>query len=75
MGSRDRLIRKALRERFMVTMKSREAFDGVLLEADDKTLTLTNATAVNGHDRVAVDGTLYLPRAEVAYMQKPEASG
>lgn len=75
MAARDRLLRRSLRERFVVTMHSRESFDGLLLEVDDRTLTMVNATALNGQDRVKVDGTLYLPRAEVAYMQKPEASG
>jgi hypothetical protein len=37
MARRDRLIRQALRERFVVTLRSGETFDGLLLDADDKT--------------------------------------
>lgn len=69
----DRLIRQALRERFVVTLTTKEAFEGLLLEADDKTVKLADAYALDGSTRVAVDGQLYLPRAAVAYMQKPEA--
>lgn len=72
MARPDRLIRQALRERFVVTMRSKEAFEGLLLEADDKTVRLTDAYALSGTDRVSVDGDLYLPRAEVSYMQRPE---
>ena len=74
MAARDRLVRKALRERFVVTLRTKEAFEGLLLDADDRTLTLADAYALNGRDRVAVDGVLYLPRSEVVYLQKPEAS-
>ena len=74
MGSRDRLLRKALRERFVVTLVSGETFDGLLIDVDDRTLTLANASAISGTERVKVDGLLYLPRP-IAYMQKPEASG
>jgi hypothetical protein len=73
MAARDRLLRRCLRERFVVTMRSQEAFDGLLLDADDRTVILGNAVALTGQDRVKVDGLLYLPRSEVVYMQKPGA--
>jgi hypothetical protein len=72
---RDQLIRRALRDRFVVTMRSKEAFEGLLLDADDKTVQLTDAYALTGRDRVSIDGDLYLPRTEVAYMQRPEVRG
>lgn len=75
MARPDRLIRQALRERFVVTMHSKEAFDGLLLEADEKTVRLTDAYALDGATRVRVDGDLYLPRAEVSYMQRPGVRG
>jgi len=68
---RDRLIRQALRERFVVTMRTKETFEGLLLEADDKTVRLTDAHVLDGKTRLSVDGDLYLPRAEVSYMQRP----
>jgi len=68
----DRLVRDSLRSRFVVTMQSGEAFEGVLLDADDATAVLVDAWAVTEQSRVQVDGRLYLPRVEVAYMQRPE---
>jgi hypothetical protein len=75
MAARDRLIRRSLRERFVVTMRSGEAFEGLLLDADDRTFTIADGFVLTGRDRHAADGVLYLPRSEVAYMQKPEARG
>lgn len=75
MAARDRLIRRSLRDRFVVTMRSGETFEGLLLDADDRTFTLGDGSVLVGRDRRPADGLLYLPRAEVAYMQKPEARG
>lgn len=72
MNSRDRLVRKSLRTRFVVTMRGGSSFEGLLLEVDDRTLILADAYAVDAQSRTKVDGALYLPRGEVAYMQKPE---
>lgn len=71
MARRDRLIRQVLRERFIVTMRGGESFDGLLLDIDEKTIHLTDGFALEGKNRLPVDGDLYLPRSEVAYMQKP----
>lgn len=71
---RDRLLRDLLRERFVVTLKTGEAFDGLLDRWDESTLELVNVQAVSESTRVQVDGRIYLPRAQVAYMQRPEAS-
>lgn len=68
---RDRLMRQSLRDRFVVTLRSGESFDGLLLEVDDKTLRFADAFALDGPTRVRVDGELFLPRSEVAYLQKP----
>jgi small nuclear ribonucleoprotein (snRNP)-like protein len=74
MRSRDRLIRKSLRSRFVVTLRSGATFEGLLVEADEMTAVLVDAFAVDSSSRAKVDGSLYLPRAEVDYMQKPEKS-
>lgn len=71
MGSRDKLIRQNLRERFVITLHGGESFDGLLVEADEKTLRMVNAFAIGKNSRVSVDGELFLPRGDVAYMQKP----
>jgi len=70
MARRDRLVKSALRSRFIVTMHSGESFDGLLLDADDKTIVLVDAYALSDA-RISVDGSLYLARPEVAYMQRP----
>lgn len=72
--SRDRLLKRYLRERFVVTLKTGEAFDGLLDEWDESTIELIAVTAVSETTRVAVDGRIYLPRPQIAYMQRPEAS-
>jgi small nuclear ribonucleoprotein (snRNP)-like protein len=70
-----RLIREHLRKRVIVTLKSGEAFGGVLFSADSEALVLREAVLleVNGTDRAAqpVDGELLVLRADVAYLQFP----
>lgn len=75
MTRRDRLIQRSFRERFVVTMNNGESFEGLLLDADEKTAVLVDGFALNGQSRLVVDGHLYLPRAEIAYMQKPGVRG
>lgn len=71
---RDRLLRHLLRERFIVTLKTGEAFDGLLDQWDESTIELVNVAAVSETNRVAVDGRVYLFRDNVAYMQRPGAA-
>lgn len=73
MRRRDSLLRQLLRERFVVTLKTGEAFDGLLDRWDESTLELINPTAVSEKTRVPVDGRIYVPRDQVAYMQRPTA--
>lgn len=74
MARTDRLIRRLIRETFVVTTASEETFEGVLVDVDDAHLVLANASQIapNG-DRVKVDGHLWLPRTGVRYMQRPAA--
>lgn len=75
---RDRLLRDLLRERFVITLKTGETFDGLLDRWDESTLELVNPHAVTADQtrqtRVQVDGRLYLPRDQIAYLQRPDAS-
>jgi len=71
MRSRDRLIRDSLRQRFVVTLDDSTTFEGLLDEVDDKTVVLVDAWAFEKNGKVAVDGRLFLPRANVLYMQVP----
>lgn len=74
MFRRDRVVRQALRERFVATLRGGETFDGLLVDADDKTFRFADAFAVDGKNRVSVDGEVFLPRAEVLYLQRPGGS-
>jgi hypothetical protein len=71
MNRKDRLLRAAHLERFVVTLTTGETFDGLLADADDNSVKLVGAYAVSEKETVQVDGDLYLPRDKVAYMQNP----
>lgn len=70
MARKDRLLRDAERGRFLVTLDTEDAFEGVLVDWDDEHLVLADASsmAVTG-DRLRLDGYQWLPRARVKYMQ------
>lgn len=75
MARRDRLIRYMLRERFVFTLKDGTTFEAILDDHDETLLELVDAYLLaKNQDRVAVDGKLYLPRADLAYMQRPGVS-
>jgi small nuclear ribonucleoprotein (snRNP)-like protein len=70
-----RLIREHLRKRVIVTLKTGEAFGGVLFSADSEALVLREAVLLeaSGTDRApqSVDGELLVLRADLAYLQFP----
>lgn len=72
-SSADRLVRHRVREKVIVTMKSGEAFMGVLVDADGRSFILRDAKALtDASDRpVSVDGELVLDRTHIDYMQRP----
>ena len=68
------VLRRCLRERVLVTLKSGEGFEGVLYKADRRSWELAQAKAVGAGDRgadVPVDGALVIPVANVAFAQRP----
>ena len=71
----DRIMRALVRHRFVITMVDEQAWDGVVMEADDRSIVIRDVTAlVRDGDtvkRVPADGEVVLPRARVAYMQRP----
>ncbi len=72
MFNRDRLVKSHVRTRFLATLKTGEAFEGLLFDADHTTLILADAWAVDAAGvRQSVDGHLFLSRTDVAYMQIP----
>lgn len=65
-------VESRMRERLLVTLKSGEAFAGVLWEADERVWVLRSAEAVTANSRpVPVDGELVLLTASIAYANKP----
>lgn len=72
LAAQDRLVRRRIRDRVIVTLKSGAAFNGVLHEVDRRTFVLRNAKALSGSDdAVPVDGELLVHRADVDYLQRP----
>lgn len=70
----DALLRERMRDAVIATLKTGEAFHGLLFDVDDRTLILREARVLepnNTSSRIPVDGELVLARAEVAYMQRP----
>lgn len=68
---KDRILKKLILERFIVTLRTGETFDGLLADADTKTIRLVSSYALSGKDRVSVDGELFIPRDEITYLQRP----
>lgn len=70
----DRILRALVRHRFVVTMVDDQTWHGVVMEVDERTITLRDVSAVirEGETvkRVPADGEVLLPRARVAYMQR-----
>lgn len=71
LSAQDRLIRRRLKERIVMTLKSGEAFNGLLCEIDMKTVVLRDAKVLNGTNPVPVDGELIVARADINYLQRP----
>ncbi|HET6908318.1 MAG TPA: hypothetical protein VFH54_03185 [Mycobacteriales bacterium] len=70
---RDRLLKKAVRDRFVVTLKSGQAFDGLLDEWDHSHYLFVDAHALTdegARQPVSVHGELWVDRGNVAYLQK-----
>ena len=70
----DRILRALVRHRFVVTMVDDQTWDGVVMEADERTIVLRDVSAVvregDQVKRVPADGEVLLPRSRVAYMQR-----
>ncbi len=68
--ARDRILKQYLRRRFLITTKDDQTWSGVVLEADAFTLRLHDAELINrDQTRTKADGQVFLPRADIAYMQ------
>lgn len=70
--AKDRIVASHTLQRTVVTLKTGETFDGLVRDADARTLVLVKASSMTqGKDPIPVDGALYLDRADVAYLQRP----
>lgn len=74
MKRRSRLLTERLAEKVIVTLKSGDAFSGVLWDADDKCWVLRNAQALGaGKDGVPLplDGEVIVLSSEILHAQRP----
>ena len=71
--ARDRLLRRHVRDRFVVTLTSGESFSGLLDEHDSNHVTLVDAFTLGDGGQHKVSGSLFIPRDRIAYMQRPAA--
>lgn len=67
----DRLVRRRVRKRLVVTLKTGETIGGVLVDGDRWSYVFRQAQMLGGDSAVPVDGELIVARADVAYIQKP----
>lgn len=69
------ILKRCVKHRVIVTLKSGAAFGGILYEADPEAFVLKEATVLedNGTDRrpVPADGVIVVLRADVDYLQFP----
>lgn len=69
-----RAVRDRICQRVVVSLKSGEAFEGVLFEADAGALVLRDASAIGAGDNrtdLPLDGEILVLLADVAYIQRP----
>ncbi len=71
---RDRILRRMIHDRFIVSLANGESFDGLLIDVDESVVRLANADVISKTSRVSVDGDLYIPRSDILYMQKPRSA-
>lgn len=67
----DRIVKRLMRTKFLVTTKDGQTWEGVLMDADPSTFLLVEAALVAGDGtRTAADGQILISRSDVAYMQR-----
>jgi small nuclear ribonucleoprotein (snRNP)-like protein len=71
MARSDRIVRRYLRTKFLITMKNGQTWSAVLMEVDEHSLSLADTEFINPDGtRTPAEGQVFLPRADVAYMQR-----
>lgn len=71
----DRVVDELLKDRLLVFMKGGGVFDGLLLDADDRTMTFgdVHRRGADGTNTTSAPGELYIERTSVHYMQRVAA--
>lgn len=71
-ASRDRLVKRRMRDEVIVTLKGGEAFRGILVDADARSFVLRDAKALSDtYGSMPVDGEVIFDRARVDFFQRP----
>ncbi len=69
-----RALKRRLRQRVIVTLKSGQSFEGVLFECDPQAWVLRDTSAIGVGEKntnLPVDGEVVLLTAEIAFAQRP----
>lgn len=70
---RDRILRSLIRDRLLVFARDGGCFDGLLLDADRRTLTFADVHNRGDGLSTPAPGELYIERDRIAYMQRVPA--
>jgi len=69
-----KILRRHLRHRAIVTLKTGDSFSGVLFDADSEAIILREAEALGAGEKrtnLVVDGEVLILREDLAYIQLP----
>lgn len=69
MSNKDRLLRMALRSRFLVFLRDGGTFSGLLDDVDTRTAVFADVQLIQTSGTVPADGKLYVDRERIAYLQ------
>ena len=68
---KERVLTSLLKERFIVSLTDGNAVEGLFIDADFKTIQLSDCYRITVDARVRLDGEMFIPRGNVIYIQKP----
>jgi hypothetical protein len=69
-GTRQRLLRRVTKKRFVVTPKAGPTFTGLLIDVDASCFHFADVSVLDQGVERPAQGDVYIDRANVAYMQK-----
>lgn len=71
MRRNDWMLDSIVRDRVVVTLKDGQSFRGIFNGGDKNHLALLDAEYLKPDGATKVDGEVFIPRAHVAFVQKP----